>query len=136
MQARIRLRYTILVAVLLAGCYEEVGGPAPTIFGRYTLRSVDGEAVPVIMSQVPNFKLEIMTGTITLNSDNTFKDSTDMRRTDGTVARIVTDVAQGSFVRTGDVIDLSSTRGEHYSMTVAERTLTQNLSGNILLYRK
>jgi hypothetical protein len=136
MYARGRLRYLIMGAVLLAGCYEEIGGPGPTIFGRYSLRSVDGEAVPVIMSEVPNFKLEIMTGTILLNNDNTFTDSTEMRRTDGQVARIVTDVAHGNFVRTGDVIDLSSTRGEHYSMTIAQRTLTQNLGGSILVYRK
>lgn len=96
MRATTRLRYIIMGAVLLAGCYEEVGGPAPTIFGRYSLRSVDGEAVPVIMSEVPNFKLEIMTGTILLNNDNTFTDSTELRRTDGQVARIVTDVARGS----------------------------------------
>ena len=122
--------------LLLIGCYEEVGGPAPTIFGRYSLRTVDGQAVPVILTDIPNFKVEIMTGTIFLNADNTFTDSTEIRRTDGQVARIVTDVAHGSYVRTGPTIDLSSTRGEHYSMTLADRTLTQNLGGNILLYRK
>ena len=131
-----RLLFTILGVVLLIGCYEEVGGPAPTIFGRYSLRTVDGEAVPVILTDIPNFKVELMTGTIFLNADNTFTDSTQIRRTDGQVARIVTDVAHGSFVRSGDIIDLSSTRGERYSMTIADRTLTQNLSGNILLYRK
>ena len=131
-----RPRHLLLGVLLLAGCYEEVGGPAPTIFGRYLLRSVDGQAVPAIMTDIPNFKVEIMTGTIFLNNDNTFTDSTEIRRTDGQVARIVTDVAHGSFVRTGDTIDLSSTRGEHYSMTIADRTLTQNLGGSVLLYRK
>ena len=136
MNRKSQLLLTILGVLLLAGCYEEVGGPSPTIFGRYSLRTVDGEAVPVILTDIPNFKVEIMTGTIFLNADNTFTDSTEVRRTDGQVARIVTDVAHGSFVRTGDTIDLNSTRGEHYSMTIADRTLTQNLGGNILLYRK
>ena len=131
-----RVLHVMLGPLLLIGCYEEVGGPAPTIFGRYSLRTVDGEAVPVILTDIPNFKVEIMTGTIFLNADNTFTDSTEIRRTDGQVARIVTDVAHGSFVHNGATIDLNSTRGEHYSMTLADRTLTQNLGGNILLYRR
>jgi hypothetical protein len=131
-----KARSAMLAVLLLSGCYETSSGPAPTIFGRYSLHSVDGLRPPATMTEIPNLKLEIMTGMITLNSDNTFTDSTEMRRTDGAVARRYSDVAHGSFVHAGESIALSSSRGEHYSMAIEGRSLTQNLSGTILVYRR
>jgi hypothetical protein len=77
-----------------------------------------------------------MKGVVTLHPNLEFFDSTDIRRTEGTLVRRVMDVAHGTFVQTGAQISLSSTRGERYTMTFDQRTLTQSLAGSVLVYRR
>jgi hypothetical protein len=123
--------------LLLAACQSDSTAPVETtVYGRYVLRTLDGDAVPAVFTDATNFKLEIMKGVVTLNQDHTFTDSTDVRRTEGTLVRRVVDVAAGTFEHNGAVITLSSTRGERYTMTFSDRTLTQNLGGSILVYRR
>ena len=97
---------------------------------------MDGEPVPHVYTEVTNFKLEFVGGSLTLREDNTFSDSTDLRRTENQVAHRVIDVAEGNWVQAGDTLKLNSTRGEHYFMLFSAQSLTQNLGGRILLYRR
>ena len=132
-------RAAAIVAVSLAvgGCFHDSTAPVPaTIHGRWVLKSMDGAPVPQIYAEVTNFKLEIVRGTLVLNADNTFSDTTDIRRTENQLARRVIDVAEGTFTQVADTVKLNSTRGEKYFMIFANRSLTQNLGGKILLYKR
>ena len=127
----------LLAVTLTAACFHDSTAPIPgTIHGRWVLKSMDGAPVPQIYAEVSNFRLEIVRGTLVLNEDNTFSDTTDLRRTENQLLRRVIDVAEGTFAQVGDTIKLSSTRGEKYFMIFAEQSLRQNLGGRILLYRR
>lgn len=133
-----RYWFILLVGVLLAGCFNDTAAPLPTdqIFGRYPLRRMNGEELPQVYTDLPTFRLEIVRGVITLNPDSTFADSTELRRIENSQTRRVIDVAEGRFELIGDTLHLRSTRGERYSMHFTSRTLTQQLGGSILVYRK
>src|SRR5262245_27263226 len=108
----------LFILGVLAACYGETSAPESfTLHGRYTLRTVDDEALPAVMADQPNLRIEFMRGVVTLNQDLSFTDSTEVRRTEGSFVRRVIDVAAGTYTQAGDVVNLSSTRGEHYSMT-------------------
>ena len=132
-------RATVFLALLLAagGCFHDSTAPIPaTMHGRWVLKTMDGSPVPGVYTEVTNFKLEIVGGTLVLHEDNTFADSTDLRRTEFQIAHRVIDVATGAWQQVGDTIKLNSTRGEHYFMVFTDRTLKQDLGGRILLYRR
>jgi hypothetical protein len=127
----------VLGSGLVGGCHTDHTAPEPTsVYGRYVLRTMNGKPVPEVFSTSPTLRLEFMHGAVTLHPNHVFFDSTEIRRTEGTLVRRVIDVAQGTFVQTGALISLTSTRGERYSMTFDQRTLTQNLGGSVLLYRR
>jgi hypothetical protein len=127
----------VLSSSLVAGCHTDHTAPEPpSVYGRYVLWTMNGKPVPGVFSTSASLRLEFMRGVITLHPNHLFFDSTEIRRTEGTVVRRVIDVAQGTFAQTGALISLRSTRGERYSMTFDQRTLTQNLGGSVLLYRR
>ena len=126
-----------LLVILATACYSDSAGPvADTTEGRYTLRTVDDQPLPAVIADVPNFRVEFMRGIVTLQSDLSFTDSTEVRRTENQVVRRVIDVAAGTWSRTGNIVTLNSTRGEHYTMTLSGRELRQTLAGSTLLYKK
>ena len=132
-------RAAAILAVILAagGCFHDSTAPVPvSIHGRWVLKSMDGAPVPQVYAEVSNFRLEIVRGTLILNPDNTFSDTTDIRRTENQLLRRVIDVAEGTFMHVGDTIKLSSTRGEKYFMIFVDQSLKQNLGGKILLYKR
>ena len=129
--------FLFLLLGLSIGCYSDSAAPTPsTVQGRYTLRTLDDRPLPAVFTEVSNLKLEFMRGVITLQPDLTFTDSTEMRRTENALARRIIDVAEGTYTRNGNVISLSSSRGEHYEVTFGGQTLTQDLAGVILIYRR
>jgi hypothetical protein len=132
-------RAVMMIALLLAtgACFHDSMAPnPPTIHGRWRLRTMDGEPLPYVYAEVTNFKLEFVSGSLTLREDNTFSDSTDLRRTEYQIARRIIDVAEGNWTQVADTIKLNSTRGEHYFMVFSEQTLKQDLGGKILLYKR
>jgi hypothetical protein len=132
-------RAVTMIALLLAtgACFHDSMAPnPPTIHGRWRLHTMDGEPLPYVYAEVTNFKLEFVGGTLTLREDNTFSDSTDLRRTEYQLARRVIDVAEGNWTQVADTIKLNSTRGEHYFMVFSAQTLKQDLGGRILLYKR
>lgn len=138
----------IVLAVLLgaAACNSDATGPGAGRYGRYTLRSINGNALPAVVVENDNARLEFLSGALRLNPDQTFTDSTDLKVTPlyrgepiaGAEIRRTTDVAYGLFRIAGDTVYFDSLRGEHYSMLfqVAGTSLNQELAGAVLLYRK
>ena len=124
------------LAILLA-CFHDSAAPIPDeVHGRFLLRTIDGKPLPQVYADLPNFRLEFISGRIVLHEDGSFADSTELRRTESGLVRRVIDVAEGTFVQAGDTIKLESTRGEHYFMIFANPNLTQNLGGRLLVYRR
>jgi hypothetical protein len=133
-----------LLVLLGAACNDDTVGVDDPRYRRYTLRSIDGRAVPTIFQENANSRLEFLGGSFRLNADGTFTDSTELRVTPmfrgqplagGEVQRYY-DVAWGLHRISRDTVYLSSLRGEEYFMVFqAAGSLTQHLGGAILNYR-
>lgn len=130
-----------LFALLLtfASC-SDASGPGSSRLGRYTLRKINGADLPGIVAENSVAKLEFLSGALRLNTDGSFTDSMDLKviPLQGGDIRRLTDVASGSFTISKDTVYFHSVRiGEEYHMVFQTAgSLTQELGGSILVYRK
>lgn len=127
------------LSLILASC-SDASGPGPSRLGRYTLRKINGADLPGIVAQNSVAKLEFLRGALRLNTDSSFTDSTDLKviPLQGGDIRLVTDVATGTYRMAKDTVYFDSVRpGEEYYMVFQTAgSLTQELGGSILVYRK
>ena len=133
-----------MVVLVFTSCNDDAVGVNDPRYRRYTLRSIDGRTVPTVFQETANSRLEFLSGSLRLNADGTFTDSTELRVTPmfrgqplagGEVQRYF-DVAWGLQRISGDTVYLSSLRGEEYYMVFqAAGTLLQQLGGGLLNYR-
>ncbi len=138
-------RALFCLLLLCASCTSDAAGPTEGHLGRYRLRTIDGREVPTIHTETANSRLEFLSGSLRLNSDGTFTDSTRIRVTPmfrgqplpgGEIVESF-DVAWGLHRMSGDTIYLDSVRGEHYFMLrQPSGSLTQDLGGSTLVYRR
>jgi hypothetical protein len=138
-------RLIVMTVLLLAACGDDGTGPEAERFGRYVLRSLNGRAVPTVQTENANARMEFLSGSLRLNADQTFTDSTEVRITPmfrgeplpGGEVRHYYDVAWGLQRISGDTVYLTSIRGEKYHMVFqATGSLTQQLAGNTLQYKR
>ena len=116
------LTTALLLGGLLTACDGDSTGPG-SIFGTYTLVTVNGEELPAEAQGI-----EFIAGWIRLNSDNTYTASGTWDLGDG--PETTTDT--GTFVVTGSTIDFDE--GD-FTGTVSGNTLT--ISGEeTLVFRK
>jgi hypothetical protein len=118
----------LLAGRLLTACGDDGTGPG-SIFGTYTLITINGEELPVEIA--PGF--EITAGSVRLNSDNTYVLSFTLRL-DGT-----TDTVDdpGTFtVVDGSIIQFTGGEAGNFSGTVSGNTLTIVEEGDTLVFRK
>jgi hypothetical protein len=136
--SRKRLAYLALL-FLVPACVDTTA-PQEDHYGRYTLRRINGLAPPGAVLESAVARLDFLGGTLHLNKDLTFVDSTRMKLTplkNGGDVQTVVDVAAGLYRVSNDTLHLESSRGEKYHMRIqSSGSLVQDLSGIILLYRK
>ncbi len=124
-------RFLILTTALLAGgllpaCGDDATGPE-SIFGLYTLVSINGEALPVDIGVV-----EISAGSIQLNSDGTY--SISLTADLGGGPETATD--SGTFTVDGSTVVFDGFTRD-FNGTVSGNTLTTILlGGETLVFRK
>ena len=134
------IRVLVFTALLVTGaCATDSLSPTEERFGRYTLRTINGDGVPALVFESTSTRLEFISGALRLNRDNSYTDSTDVKVTPlkGGDLRRVIDVSAGTYRFAGDTVFFDSTRGEHYHMVFQlAGSLTQQLAGAVLVYRK
>lgn len=132
---------SILAAALvlpLTACGDDDGPSGPTFeaSGTYNLATINGENPPVVVAQVDADFIEITAGVIELNADNTFRDSTTYRISEGGAVRTEADVFTGTYAQTGNAVTLTLADGGAYALSVSEDALTQTVAQFVLVYRK
>ncbi|HEY2852309.1 MAG TPA: hypothetical protein VGJ18_05650 [Gemmatimonadaceae bacterium] len=70
------------VAMLLVACGGDKTTGPETVSGTYTLRTVNGTAVPMIVYQDSQEKDELLAGNVTLSADNSWSGLLSIRATD------------------------------------------------------
>lgn len=136
--ARYLLCLSLATSLLFTAC-AETAAPDTALFGRYTLRSINGAQPPAHVYENAVARIEFLSGAIHLSQDLSFVDSTRLRvsRTSDGATQLTVDVASGNFRFAGDTVHLTSLRGESYYMTFSSSgSLVQLLLGNVLVYRK
>ena len=72
---------SILLAMVVACGGDKATGPNASITGNYTLRTVNGNAVPAVVFQNTTEKEELTAGNVNLNADRTWSGSLSLRST-------------------------------------------------------
>jgi len=113
--------------------------PLPT----FVLRTVNGSALPAVVfdSVGRRLKLEALSGTFALNTDNTFASVTQLRQTLAGVVTDRTSTCTGSFTTAGTTVtfvgaqftaDCAST----FTGVLVDNTLTTRIRGAVALYSR
>ena len=116
-----RLGLAVLVAASLACSGSESTGPDP-IEGTYTLQTMGGRPLPVLVIQDEDGSIEITAGSVTLRAPNGFTMALSFRQTSGTRVSTVTDQVDGTWTRSGSTVTLTAD-GEAVSATLSDGTL-------------
>ena len=105
------------LAMLGTGCGDDEGsGPGAGIAGSYTLRSVNGQDVPMTAYEgnASGFpvKVEVLSGFVTLELDGRFLHGTSVRQVIAGGAPMETNYpASGKFTRSGNTLTLADEGG-------------------------
>lgn len=128
-----------LLATLLLGaaCSDTPGGPDPEAHvGRYQVVSVNGESLPYLALVVDGRTTHILAGSVTLRADGTASDTYTFRYTDGLEVIEETTFDQGTYTRSGEIIDVTWSSGTIESFTYSGDELTLFDQGYLVKYRK
>ncbi|HEX2168143.1 MAG TPA: hypothetical protein VHG09_12995 [Longimicrobiales bacterium] len=121
---------------LIACGDEDPADPTIEASGTYTLRSINGQDLPVTVLQIGADMVEVLDGEIRLNTDHTFSDSTTLRITEG--GQVSTDVEslRGTYVQSSTSVTLTPTGGAAYALALSDDVLTQTVGQYVLVYRR
>ena len=123
-----RLASVVLTGVLLSAC-GGVTGPE----GVLVLRTINGAGLPVILRTGLSNQRHVISGTLELNGDNTYRVTTDWQREDASgIYPQPLGVASGTYIITGSTIEFidsrfsSDTPQFRYTGTVQGDQVTSN----------
>jgi hypothetical protein len=116
----------VIAAFALACGGDKATGPSDTIAGNYTLRTVNGATLPVVVFQSQTLKQEILAGNITLGADGKWSGSLTSRETTLPSGSPVTFTlpASGNYVVDNGAITLNTPVNGALAGTVGGGTLT------------
>ncbi len=129
-----RLLTTVLTAGLLTACGDATGPE-----GAYVLRMVGDQALPVVLVQVLDNKLEITGGVFRINNDNTYVAAYDLRTTEAGAVENTTIAETGTYTVTDSSIQFTTSQGAFsgsFSGTISGDDLTIILDGVTWVYSK
>ena len=129
-----RFLTTILTAALLTACGDATGPE-----GAYVLRMVGNQELPVVLVQVLDNKLEITSGVLRINNDNTYDAAYDFRTTEGGTVENTTVAETGTYTVTDSSIQFTTSSGVFsgtFSGTISGNDLTIIIDGVTWVYSK
>lgn len=138
----LRIASLMLAVVAFTGCDDDPAGPDSSA-GAYALISVNGENVPATVVELVDYTLELVSGSITINSAGTFSATHTIRETESGETATFTETCSGTWTQSGSTLtfaeaaDVNTDCGADYSATLAGNTLTVSYESQIqAVYRK
>ena len=133
-------RFTLLSVALLtlAACGgSDPTGPEDTIPGRYNLVSLNGTALPFVLIQILEDKIEVTAGDLQLNSDGTCSSSLTTRETLDGVVTTETQTGLCSWTLNNTAIAFVWTEdGDTDSGSLIDGRVTVTSDGLVLVFEK
>lgn len=105
-----RLAWTLLLLVA-AGCGSDKSTAPKRVEGTYTLKTISGSPPPTIVFDDPvnNQRLEVLSGSLTINSGGTFSSPWSFRVTDNGTVSPYDETCTGTFTRSANTLNLTET---------------------------
>ncbi len=133
-----RALLALYVVSLVACSGDDVTGPEGVV-GTYLLQSVDGQAVPLVLQQLGDYRLEFTSGSMTFDQDMTCGDSLITTETNGygnnrftsTTTRVCTYTLNSGAITISWPLDGGSASG---AITDSQLTLTDE--GVVSVFRR
>jgi hypothetical protein len=94
------------------------------IEGTYTLQTINGRPLPVVLQQDATSKSEVTAGAITLGPGTAWTISLTARSTLGADVSSFTSTLAGTWTRSGERVTLTATNGESETAVLSGGTLT------------
>jgi hypothetical protein len=138
-----RLAFTLAAAIplLVAGCSDSPTAPS-SIEGSYSLRTVNGQSVPVTVAQMGADRADITGGSLTLNNDGTFTGQLEFRFVFSGIRANQSESLSGTWTADGNTVTLSS-EGEvsvaTWNRDARQITITETFEDfgtTVLVFRK
>ena len=129
----------VLGVALAAACGGDDKSPAGLdgqVTGTYTLRTVAGRAVPVVLAEEDGVKLEVVSGALTLNANGTYAGTMTLRVTEGGVATTETDGGAGRYAVEGGSLVLTDAEGERTTATRSGNSITISDGGLSMVFTR
>lgn len=138
---RTRLRRTFrpaLVAALVlvgAACGGDGTGPDEgSVVGSYTLRTINGQSLPYTTLSAGVNRAEVLSSSLSLNPDGTFREERSVRRTHAGVSVTEADAKFGTYTSTGAGLTFRATTGTQASGTRGGGSITFADEGFTFVY--
>lgn len=133
----------LLGTLCLAACEGNSNVIVVTTLPRFVLRTVNGVALPAVVfdSVSRGLRLEALSGTFDLNTDNTFTSITQFRQTSAGVATTRTATCTGTFTTAGTTVTFTGTQvtadcASTFAGVLVDNTLTTFIRGATALYSR
>src|SRR5687768_7635136 len=112
------IRPALVAALLLVGaaCGGDSTGPDEgSIVGSYTLRTINGQNLPYTTLSAGVNTAEVLSSSLSLNTDGTFREERSVRRTHQGVPVTEAEMKFGTYTSTGSGVTFSVTTGAQVS---------------------
>lgn len=136
-------RIVVLLALAgIAACggdSKDSVSPTPRgVEGTYQLATVNGQIMPLLLTQDDTAKLELLDGFVTLRADGSFLDVIRLRRTAPSGIAVQGDTITGTFLRldTTLLFQPSDQSGNYFMEVTDDKTLTESDPGIVIVYRR
>lgn len=132
-----RVLFVVAIGVIAAsaGCRDAAAPVTNLHVGTYTLREINGHAPPQIVSDDADGTISIVAGSVILNADNSFVDSTELQIVNAGGIGTFHDVGRGSYRFSNDTV-FFRTQSSEYVMVRDGAELVQDFDGIELVYRR
>jgi hypothetical protein len=134
----IRLLPRLLAGLVLAAavaCTDSTG-PGEAISGTFTLSTVGGQALPVVVQQSGTTTLEVTGGSITFNVDHTFSTTLSTRTTINGTATPATTNDTGSYTNNDGRVELTYSDASFDTGILSGNQFTLAVSGMALVFTR
>ena len=127
---------SLLAVALLACSADALTADTSAYAGEYTLRTVNGNALPYAISNTPTLTLAITSETFTLLTTGNFVDITHYQRTKNAVTDFPTDTLRGTFTVRGQTANFTTSGGSLFAGTIGASDFSIEGSSTVLYYKK
>jgi hypothetical protein len=136
-RARYRLASVVSVALLATAVFSCADSTIPKgIAGFYVLESINDQPIPVVVVDEPDFKLEVLQGSFTIDAIPTYSTSGLYRQTEGGETFILGQNTNGSYTRKGTAIFFKEEDGTLIDGTLSNGVLTVDMGGFSAVFRR